>query len=252
MFLLVDSPKSPYRDNAPFLIPSLSLVSDDFTYTSKGTQNKSTGFHSIASCSSFVDCDINTYSSRRSSNFAGEMYSFSDFETPIRNVSERRGTYDMSFRSSGVPDRSRLLSEPAVQLGDVGFQNIREAYYPYSTGTVDFGYGRPRCNAEYTLQFDDTYEDPSLDYSSFFIQSESVDPYSSRSFSPPNTSRASFSSVTHHRSSTGNTGDPLRDHGNQLSSSKSTRRKTTKKVVDSSTTLSNDDILNPDDIDPVC
>lgn len=251
MLLLVDSPKSPYRDNAPFFIPSLTLVSDDFPYSNKGTQNKSTGFHSIASCSSFADCDINTYSSRRSSNFSGEVYSFTDFETPNRNVSERRGTYDMSFRSSGVPDRSRLLSEPAVQLGDIGFQNIREAYYPYSTGTGNFGYGRPRCNAEYTLQFDDNYEDSSLDYSNYLIQSESVDPFPSRSFSPPNTSRASFSSANHYGSSAGNTGDPLRDHGNQLSS-KSNRRKTTKKVVDSSTTLSNDDILNPDDIDPVC
>lgn len=161
----------------------------------------------------------------------------------------------MSYHTSGNTDRSRFYSEllQPSQLGDNLYQNVRECYYPSTNPSYPYSYTRPRRNAESHLHIEDEYEDPSFAYNSYFIQSDSVDPYSTRSFSPLNPPRSLIpsSSTQYSSSSVGDTSVSSSMKDTQYVS-KSSKRKPAKKVVNSSTAFNaSTEILNPDDIDPV-
>ena len=231
----------------------MTVDHDDHLFVSNTSPYPSRNYNTISTNNSLRDCDSFSYSNYYPCNFAGEVYGFPEFDNyPVR-YSERRGTYDMSYHTTGNTDRSRFYSEllQPSQLGDNIYQNVRECYYPSINPSYSSSYTRPRCNAESHLHIEDEYEDPSLAYNSYLLQSDSVDPYSTRSFSPISPPRSLIPSSTQYSSSVGKTSvsSSMKDTQNV---SKSSKRKSAKKVVNSSTTFNaSTEVLNPDDIDPV-
>lgn len=228
---------------------------DDHLLVSNTSPYPSRNYNTISTNNSLRDCESLPYSTYYPSNFAGEVYGCPEFDNYPVSYSGRRGTYDMSYHTSGNTDRSRFYSEllQPSQLGDNLYQNVREYYYPSTNPSYPYSYTRPRRNAESHLHIEDEYEDPSFAYNSYFIQSDSVDPYSTRSFSPLNPPRSLIpsSSTQYSSSSVGDTSvsSSMKDTQHV---SKSSKRKPAKKVVNSSTAFNaSTEILNPDDIDPV-